>query len=129
MILGDSSKSNKTKPHVYWIDFDVNTEWIRNMIQEADVLVTSRFHAMISGLALKIPTIVIGWGHKYMETMAYFDMKEFCINFREFPGDLNSIVKNVLSEKAVIAKKFNKYLPIILDKASVQFEYLSKVLA
>ena len=121
--------SEKVIPHVFWVDFDINTEWIRNIINEADVLVTSRFHAMISGLALKIPSIVIGWGHKYTETMVYFDMEKYCINFRKINCDLRSLIQKALSEKQDIAEKYELYLPAVLEKANKQFEYLSRELS
>jgi len=128
-LFGDGFVSEEVSSHVFWVDFDINTEWIRNIIHEADVLVTSRFHAMISGLTLKIPSIVVGWGHKYTETMAYFDMEEYCINFREINCDLRSLIKKVLSDRKEIAEKYDLYLPEVLEKAKVQFDYLSRELS
>ena len=51
------------------VDFDLNTESIRKLMAHADVVVTSRFHGMVASLAAGIPTIVVGWSHKYREVM------------------------------------------------------------
>jgi polysaccharide pyruvyl transferase WcaK-like protein len=128
-LFRDRNIIGKNPPHVFWVDFDINTEWIRNITQEADGLITSRFHAMISGLALQIPTIVIGWGHKYAETMAYFDMENHCVDFQEIECDLMTLVKKVLSEKENISEKYNRFLPEVLEKARKQFDYLGRELS
>ncbi|MBD3292200.1 MAG: hypothetical protein GF393_04705, partial [Armatimonadia bacterium] len=49
---------------------------LRDLIAACDVLVTSRFHAMISALATATPVLVIGWSHKYREVMEQFDLAE-----------------------------------------------------
>ena len=80
-----------------WVDYDINTASIRRIISQADVLVTSRYHAMISGLALEIPTVVIGWGHKYRETMAYFGLEEFSLDFGNGQDELAAIISKVIA--------------------------------
>ena len=66
-----------------FIDFDLNTAAIRKITSTADVMITSRYHSMIAGLSLAVPTIVIGWGHKYQETMQAFGMAEFVRDFSD----------------------------------------------
>jgi polysaccharide pyruvyl transferase WcaK-like protein len=44
------------------IDRDLNTASLRRTMAFGDFLVASRFHAMIAGLSLGIPTLVLGWG-------------------------------------------------------------------
>ena len=80
-----------------WVDYDINTASIRRIISQADVLVTSRYHAMISGLALEVPTVVIGWGHKYRETMAYFGLEEYSLDFGSGQDELAAIISKVFA--------------------------------
>lgn len=42
---------------------------LRSLIAGCDLLVTSRFHAMISALATTTPVLVVGWSHKYREVL------------------------------------------------------------
>ena len=49
---------------------------LRALIGSCDVVVTSRFHAMISSLCESVPPVVLGWGHKYAEVLAEFDLED-----------------------------------------------------
>lgn len=114
---------------VEWVNYDINSASIRKIIGESDVLVTSRYHAMISGLALIIPTIVIGWGHKYRETMAYFDLEEYSLDFNNPTIDLTTTVIEILKKNSAIRKQIKKHLPDVKAKSQTQFSYLSRVLS
>lgn len=57
---------------IHWFQSDVNTRGIRAIIAGTDILVTSRFHAMIAALSVGTPPLVIGWGHKYDEVLQPF---------------------------------------------------------
>ncbi len=112
-----------------WVDYDINTSSIRRIISQADVLVTSRYHAMISGLALEIPTVVIGWGHKYRETMAYFGLEEMSLDFGSAQDELAAIIVRVLKDPKEAIKKIHNNLPRVRLLSKKQFEYLIWVLS
>ena len=112
-----------------WVDYDINTASIRRIISQADVLVTSRYHAMISGLALEVPTIVIGWGHKYRETMAYFGLEDFSLDFGNGQDDLAAIISKVLQDTKEVKGKIHKNLPQVRLLSKKQFDYLVRVLS
>ena len=57
---------------IHWFQSDVNTHGIRAIIAGTDILVTSRFHAMVAALAVSTPPLVIGWSHKYDEVLLSF---------------------------------------------------------
>ena len=112
-----------------WVDYDINTESIRRIIAQADVLVTSRYHAMISSLALGIPTVVIGWGHKYKETMAYFNLEEYSLDFGSSEANLPDIISVILQNPKNVMDKITKNQPKVRALAEKQFDYLKRVLA
>jgi len=111
------------------IDFDINTQAIRRLFSLADILIASRFHAMISGLALGKPTLVIGWGHKYHETMAAFGQAEFEVRFNKANENLSGLVMDQLARQADIEKTLHQRLEQEKASAMVQFEYLKKRLS
>jgi len=111
-----------------WIEFDINSRGIREIVRLSDVLVTSRFHAMVSGLALSIPTLVIGWGHKYMEAMKAFDLERFVVDYQDKSRDLTSLLKELLDNNAEIHVRMEANLPAVLKSANTQFEYLRNFL-
>jgi polysaccharide pyruvyl transferase WcaK-like protein len=113
---------------IEWVDYDINTASVRRIISQADVLVTSRYHAMISGLSLGVPTVVIGWGHKYKETMAYFNLGEYSFDFGGESMDLPAIILKILGDAKGVREKINVNLPEVKRLAQKQFDYLKRVL-
>ncbi len=111
-----------------WVDYDINTASIRRIISQADVLATSRYHAMISGLALAVPTIVIGWGHKYKETMAYFGLEEYSLDFGSSQVELSAIISRILQDAEEVRDRIRKNLPRVRQLSKKQFDYLAQVL-
>ena len=117
------------KNAVDWVNFDINTASVRKIIGQADALVTSRYHAMISGLSQAIPTAVLGWGHKYRETMAYFELEEYSLDFGNPKNILANVLFNLLSRNPEIRKKIKKHLPAVCALSENQFKYLGRVLS
>jgi colanic acid/amylovoran biosynthesis protein len=114
---------------IEWVDFDINSDSIRRIIAQVNILVTSRYHAMISGLALEIPTVVIGWGHKYKETMAYFELEEYSLDFGASQSNLSAIILEILTNPNAIREKIKKNQPKVCSLAEKQFDYLERVLS
>lgn len=108
-----------------FINYDLNTKSLREIIAKADILITSRYHSMISGLCLGIPTIVVGWGHKYEETLSSFELEKYCVDFREITG-LIELVENALINSEKISAKIKQKLVQVEKKASYQFDLLEK---
>jgi polysaccharide pyruvyl transferase WcaK-like protein len=58
----------------HYVDHDLTAPQLRSLIGELELLVASRFHSMISALAMGVPPLTFGWGHhKYREVLAEFD--------------------------------------------------------
>jgi polysaccharide pyruvyl transferase WcaK-like protein len=109
------------KTRVLAVDYDVNTASSRRLVALCDVLVTSRFHAMISSLSLGIPPVVVGWSHKYAEVLAAFDLESFALDFNQPNVDLALQVQQVLGNKAVIQAQLTANLHIVQALAAHQF--------
>jgi len=111
-----------------WVTWDVNTRSLRRLISLADLLVTSRFHAMVSGLALKVPTLVIGWSHKYMETLADFGMESCAADFEDQNKNLFQMAHDLLGNSSEVHAQLADALPHVQALSAVQFEYVEKIL-
>jgi polysaccharide pyruvyl transferase WcaK-like protein len=68
-------------PHVHVITEELSAGQLRMLISKFDLLIASRFHAIISGLATGVPVVVIGWSHKYAEALAPFELDAFVIAY------------------------------------------------
>jgi len=130
-IMRNAEQSNLPQPlqnAIAFIDYDLNSHAIRQVTEQADLLITSRYHAMISGLALTIPTIVIGWGHKYQETMAAFGLSQFVLNSSDPDLDLTEMIKKALESNPQIRKHLQCHLPVVRQLADNQFVAISQYL-
>jgi colanic acid/amylovoran biosynthesis protein len=53
---------------------DLTSQELRTLVGELDLLIASRFHSMVSAIAMSTPVITIGWGdQKYLEVLEAFD--------------------------------------------------------
>jgi len=67
----------------YFIDECLNAEQLRVLIGSCQCLVTSRFHAMISSLCMRVPTLLIGWSHKYAEVLDDFNLESYALDYKD----------------------------------------------
>ncbi len=51
---------------------------IKGFIRGAELLIGSRFHALVAALSSGTPAIAIGWAHKYEALMDDFGVAEYC---------------------------------------------------
>jgi len=52
---------------------------IKAVIARADLLVGSRFHSIVAALSSRVPAVVLGWSHKYVELMRAVGMEEYVL--------------------------------------------------
>lgn len=123
-----SNLGEETMQRVDLINYDVNTASLRMITELGDVLVTSRFHSMISGLVAGIPMVVISWSQKYNEVLADFGLDEFGIDFADPTQDICQRVLELIQNRESTHKQIVASLPHVRDLAMHQFDYLEKQL-
>jgi len=106
------------------VDFDVNTRSIRKLIGMSDALVTSRFHGMVAGLCQCVPTMVIGWSHKYQEILADFGLDQFTIDYSADLPEILSLFEKFWSEREWIRKQLIHQIENVKASSRYQFEFL-----
>lgn len=111
-----------------FVNYDINTYGSRSILTQCDVVVSSRFHGMISSLCLEIPVIVIGWGHKYKEVLSEFGLQEFAADFSSSQFDLPKAVENLIAEKREIRRKLIRGLSKARANSEMQFEQVRRLL-
>jgi len=111
------------------IDDELNARQLRALIGQARLLITSRFHAMISGLATVTPTFVIGWSHKYGEVLAEFGLEEWAIDFRDLDDDaLFEAVRRLDESAASVREAIESRLPEVRESARLSIVELLSIL-
>jgi polysaccharide pyruvyl transferase WcaK-like protein len=111
---------------IEWVDYDINTAGSRCLIAGCDLVLTSRFHGMISCLCLKTPVVVVGWSHKYAEVMAAFGLDDFVVDYADPALDLAALVQSLHETRTAVAEKIAAALPGIQAEARAQFDGLAR---
>ena len=91
-------------------------------------MLTSRFHAMISALALGVPPVVIGWSHKYAEVLAEFGIERFAVDFADPHADIPALVRALLDDRAALSAQITAALEPVQASAAAQFASLDALL-
>lgn len=108
---------------------NINTMGIKTLLEYCDLSVVSRFHAMISSLALEKPVVVMGWGHKYQEVMDQFGLGDFVFDYNNNPELLLDKVLSALEHQEQIKENIKMRLPEVRKNSYSQFAFLSDMLS
>lgn len=113
---------------ITWMTFDIDTKGINEIVSILDLLITSRFHAMVFGLRLAIPTIVIGWSHKYHEVMKFFGLEDFVFDYKDPNQSLDELILEVIKNNETFRSQIKQHLPDARNLSQTQFDYLKRFL-
>lgn len=71
----------KNKSDDRLITAEYTAEELKGLIGACDLLIGSRYHSVVAAISMCVPTMVIGWGHKYNELMKIVGLSEFECDF------------------------------------------------
>lgn len=114
---------------VVLVDTDLTAGELRRLVAGSRVLVTSRFHAMISGLATCTPTVVVGWSHKYREVLGDFGLAELGCDSAQLssPDAIVDLVERLLSQHEEISRQIAERLPAVRERSARNFAEIARV--
>jgi colanic acid/amylovoran biosynthesis protein len=113
---------------VLFPDAELRSQVLRYLIGRCDLFVASRFHAMVSSLAMGIPTFVIGWSHKYAEVLDMFDLADWAMASGEVTPELfHDRLTKLDQAKARVRRQIRSRLPGVQEKALAQLDVIDGV--
>ena len=71
---------------------------VKRLIRGSQLLVGSRFHALVSALSQAVPVVAVGWSHKYGGLLRDFDVPEALLAMPASKGDVEAAVARALDE-------------------------------
>ena len=108
-------------PKITVIDRELDAGVLRRLIARCDLLVASRFHAIISAMATGVPAVVIGWSHKYAEVLSAFQLERFVQTYADFSaertleliggilGSRDELSRNILARAAALREENQRF--------------------
>lgn len=101
---------------------------LKGYLAAAQMVVTSRFHAAVGGLSCGVPTICLGWSHKYQQLMNDYGVPEYALNMQNTQMSLSSVsalvescelmrVKKIISGNAKLQKAKTTEMWLSVDEA------------
>ena len=117
-----------TDSQVLGLDSDLTAGELRHLVALGSVLVTSRFHAMISGLATSTPTVVVGWSHKYKEVLDDFGLSSLGLDSSALnnPSEIADVVARVLSTRDELSQQITDALPAVKVRSLRNFSAIAE---
>lgn len=118
MICTEVYDSVKDRSKVRWYPREMAPEEIRELLARCEALVASRFHAMIGALEKGVPTLLLGWSHKYKEVLDMFGLGEYAMDFSELNCDtLWERFLGLVEDSADIRAKIAENLPRVKESS------------
>lgn len=98
------------------------------MIGRCDLFVASRFHAMVSSLAMGVPTLVLGWSHKYREVLDMFGMSQWAMAASDVSTEtVLTRLAELDAQRAEVATALGEALPRVRGVAMEQYDVIERV--
>lgn len=90
-------------PDLIVLNERLDPEELRHLIGCCNAFVACRFHAMVSALSMNVPTLVLGWSHKYVEVMELFGQGARSIDAADLDArSLTEAVDALISDRETI---------------------------
>lgn len=91
---------------------------LKSVLGDAELVVSSRFHAVVGGLSQNVRTIAYGWSHKYRELLGDFGVEHWITDTKRDPAEA---VASVLSDDAGYGR-LTEAKPRLLQKNDEMWE-------
>jgi colanic acid/amylovoran biosynthesis protein len=119
-----------TAADVHLVDTDLRPGVLRAMVDRSSLLVTSRFHGMVSGMATATPTVVIGWSHKYREVMSDFGVERYGLSHEALatPSSVVDAVVDAWGAREDLHRSMRAALDGVRSAAAHNFEAVAAAL-
>jgi colanic acid/amylovoran biosynthesis protein len=114
--------------NVLFVDRELSSQQLRYLIGRCGLFVASRFHAMVSSLAMAVPTLVIGWSHKYREVLEMFELEEWAFGHDQLsPSYLQERFAALEAQKSQVQAKLDAHLPEVKSRSAAQADLIAEL--
>ena len=102
---------------------------IKGMIGHCELLIASRYHTVVAGLSMGIPSITIGWHHKYAEVLKLFNQTKWCLDTKSINLEiLKTQFSELYKNQDCIRKEIMSCIPRVKQDIISSFKNIIKLL-
>ena len=114
---------------VLFLDRELSSQELRYLIGRCEYFVASRFHAMVSSLAMSVPSLVIGWSHKYKEVLEMFELEDWAFGHDKLEtAYLQQRFEELVAAKYDVTAKLEKNLPTVKRRSVAQADLIAHII-
>ena len=112
-----------------WEHREMEAEELRAYIGQCELVIASRFHAMVFALSQKVPVMLVGWSHKYREVMEQFGLGEYAADYKQLNVQLLcSSFANLEAHQEEIKEKIEAHLPDVKSSSRQNIQYIAEII-
>lgn len=104
-------KSLDKRLRVIHIDKWLPAAQVKSVIGNCDLAISSRYHGLIAALSQGVPSIAIGWAHKYEELFSEFGMSSNLLSLsktnEETFEDIDAIIRQLPEQRKLVLAKLD----------------------
>jgi colanic acid/amylovoran biosynthesis protein len=98
---------------------------LKGAIGAAELLIASRFHAIVGGLSQMVPTVAIGWSHKYVALLQDFDVADWVFSPDDEPSQT---IDQVLNEDGGVSR-LRDAKSALVERAEAMWQTTEQIMA
>lgn len=102
---------------------------LKSIIGQANLLIGSRFHALVSSLSQDVPCVALGWSHKYQMLFKEYGILNYCFDVpddKRFQEVLNGVTDKV--GRAEVAAKIHEANIVLKSKIERMWDKVLNIL-
>ncbi len=112
-----------------WEHREMDAEEVREYIGHCELLIASRFHAMVFALSKQVPVMLVGWSHKYQEVMDQFGLGAYAVDYSTLSlAGLQHMFEDMAADEAEIRRKLAQHLPAVQESSRKNVQYIIQVM-
>ncbi|TKJ34790.1 MAG: hypothetical protein CEE38_16655 [Planctomycetes bacterium B3_Pla] len=106
-----------------------SADTLKLLIRELDFLIGSRFHSIIAALSLHVPTVAVGWSHKYKEVLNDAGVGELAFSY-EAMRDAATItgILETWANREQVRRRLERSIPLLRRKVDGVFDRVAEIL-
>jgi len=106
-----------------------SADTLKLLIQQLDLLIGSRFHSIIAALSFCVPTVAMGWSHKYEEVMNDAGVGELAFSYETMNnGAAITAVLETWADRKQVRHRLQESVPLLQRKVNHVFDRVAHIL-